>query len=264
MRGQNTFFIFAMALLAATSAAAQNETPPWSQADAYHDPEEMSEARKAVQDEHGGGTAYYFLADRFEFQSGDGDPALFFEGQGWWGGDRNKLWLKTETEYSFDADEFEEAEVQALWSRAITRYFDFQAGLRHDFSPDPSRTYAALGVQGLAPYWFEVDAALFVSDKGDVSARLETEYELMLTQRLILQPRAETEISFQTVDPLEIGDGFTNIELGARLRYEFKREFAPYLGVNWNRDLGATADFTRAASEDPSTLSFVAGLRFWF
>ncbi len=250
--------------LTATEAIAQEDAPPWSQADAYHDRQEMADARAAVLKEHGAGTTYYFLADRFEVQSGDGDPAIFFEGQGWWGGDRNKLWLKTETEYSFEADEFEEAEIQALWSRAISRYFDFQAGLRHDFTPDPSRTYAVLGVQGLAPYWFEVDGALFVSDKGDVSARLEAEYELMLTKRLILQPRAEADISFQTVDALAIGGGLSSIELGARLRYDIKREFSPYIGVNWTRDVGETADFTRVDGEDPSTLSFVAGLRFWF
>ncbi|WP_375203339.1 copper resistance protein B [Hyphococcus sp.] len=247
-----------------TMASAEDQAAPWSQGDAYNDPQEMAEARKAVLKEHGAGTTYYVLADRFEVQTGEGDPTLMLEGAAWWGGDRNKLWLKTETEYSFEENEFEEAEVQALWSRAVSRYFDFQAGVRHDFSPDPSRTYAVLGVQGLAPYWFEVDAALFVSDKGDVSARLEAEYELMLTQRLILQPSAEADISFQTVDALNIGEGLSTIELGARLRYEIKREFAPYIGVHWTRDLGDTADFSRSNGEDPSVVSLVAGVRFWF
>ena len=202
MRKLRQLSTFLPAAFIATAATAQDNPPLWSQADAYNDPQEMADARQAVLDEHGAGTTYYVLADRFEYQSGEGDPSLLLDGQAWWGGDRNKLWLKTETEYSFEADAFEEAEVQALWSRAISRYFDFQAGLRHDFSPDPSRTYAVAGIQGLAPYWFEVDAALFVSNKGDVSARLEAEYEMMLTQRLILQPRAEADISFQTVDEL--------------------------------------------------------------
>jgi len=264
MKVQKTLPLFLFSCFIATTVVAEEETAPWSQADAYNDPQEMARARRAVLKEHGAGTTYYVLADRFEVQTGEGDPALMLEGQAWWGGDRNKLALKTETEYSFEEDKFEEAEFQALWSRAISRYFDFQAGMRHDFSPDPSRTYAALGVQGLAPYWFEVDAALFVSNKGDVSARLEAEYELMLTQRLILQPSAEADISFQTVAPLEIGEGLSSIELGARLRYEIKREFAPYIGVHWTRDLGETADFTRANGEDPSVVSFVAGIRFWF
>ncbi len=248
----------------ATTASAKDQATLWSQGDAYNDPQEMAEARKSVLKEHGAGTAYYVLADRFEYQTGEGDPAVMLEGAAWWGGDRNKLWVKTETEYSFEEDELEEAEVQALWSRAVSRYFDFQAGVRHDFTPDPSRTYAVLGVQGLAPYWFEVDTALFVSNKGDVSARLEAEYELMLTQRLILQPSAEADISFQTVDALEVGEGLSTIELGARLRYEIRREFAPYIGVQWTRQLGETADFTRANGERPSVVSFVAGVRFWF
>ncbi|MEZ5894535.1 MAG: copper resistance protein B [Parvularculaceae bacterium] len=254
----------AASALCLTTAMAQEETPPWSQADAYYGAEAMAEARKAVIEAHGGQTGYYVLVDRFEYQSGEGDPALMLEGQAWWGGDRNKLSLKTETEFSFDDDAFEEAEVQALWSRAISRYFDVQAGVRHDFSPDPSRTYAVLGVQGLAPYWFEIDGALFISDKGDVSARLEAEYELMLTQRLILQPSAEANVQFQSVDTLGLGDGVSDIELGARLRYEIRREFAPYIGVNWTRDIGDTAMRTRDSGDDASSLSFVAGLRFWF
>ena len=258
------FFTILACSLAATAAVAQDETPLWSQADKIYGEEAMATSRQAVLNEHGASTTYYILADRLEYVSGEGDPALLLDGQAWWGGDRNKLWLKTETEYSFDEDAFEEAELQALWSHAISRYFDFQTGIRHDFSPDPSRTYAVLGVQGLAPYWFEIDTALFVSDKGDVSARLEAEYDLLLTQRLILQPRAEANISFQTVDALETGEGLSDIELGARLRYEIKREFAPYIGVNWTRDVGETADFTRANGDDPSIVSFVAGIRLWF
>lgn len=264
MKMQKTVFAVIASSMIAASAAAQDKPQLWSQGDAYNDPQEMAASRKAVLSEMGGATTYYFLADRFEFQTGEGEPAMIFEGQGWWGGDRNKLLIKSELEYSFEEDAFEEAELQALWSRAITRYFDFQAGVRHDFSPDPSRTYAVLGLQGLAPYWFEVDASLFVSDKGDVSARFEAEYELMITQRLVLQPSAEADVSFQTVDALEIGSGLSTFELGARLRYEIKREFSPYIGVSWTRDIGETADFTRANGEEPSTLSFVAGVRFWF
>ena len=120
------------------------------------------------------------------------------------------------------------------------------------------------GVQGLAPYWFEVDAAAFVSDDGDVSARLEAEYELFLTQKLILQPRAELDFAVQDVPELGIGSGLSTAEAGLRLRYEFRREFAPYIGVSWRRAFGETADFTRADGEDVESISFVAGLRLWF
>jgi copper resistance protein B len=224
----------------------------------------MAKARALLKREHGGGTNFFVLGDRFEYQSNDGSPLLLFDGQGWWGTDRNKLWIKTEIEYDFGADRFEEAELQALWSRPIARYFDFQAGVRHDFEPDPSRTFGVIGVQGLAPYWFEIDAGLFVSGDGDVSARFEAEYELLLTQRLILQPRTELNFAVQSVPALDIGSGLSTAELGLRLRYEIRRAFAPYIGVTWTRSVGETADFVRAAGEDPSVVSFVAGLRFWF
>jgi len=245
-------------------AHAQDQPAPWSQADEYYDPSAMAAARRAVQEEHGGMTSYYVLADRLEYQSHDGDPLLLLDGQGWWGGDRNRLTLKTELEYDFDASTFEDAEAQALWTRALTRYFDLQAGLRHDFVSGADRTFGVLGVQGLAPYWFEIDAALFVSGDGDISARIEAEYELLLTQRLILQPRTELNFAAQSVEEVGVGSGLSTAEIGARLRYEVSRQFAPYLGVSWSRAIGETADLVRADGDDPGGVSFVAGLRLWF
>jgi len=250
--------------LAAAPALAQTAPTPGAQADAYWDKNEQARARRALYGEHGGGINWFALADRLEYQSNDGSPTLLFDGQGWWGTDRNKLWLKSEVEYNFSADRFEEAELQALWSRPIARYFDIQAGVRHDFAPDPSRNYAVVGVQGLAPYWFEIDAAIFVSGHGDVTARIEAEYDFLLTQRLIAQPRMELNFAAQDVAALGIGSGLSTAELGLRLRYEIRREFAPYVGVNWTRAVGDTADFTRAAGDDPGALSFVAGVRVWF
>ncbi|MEX6633406.1 copper resistance protein B [Hyphococcus lacteus] len=247
-----------------TSATAQDQSPPWSQADEYYSPSDMAAARSAVQKEHGGTTTYYVLADRLEYQSNDGDPLLVLDGQAWWGGDRNKLTFKSELEYDFNADEFEEAEFQALWTRPISRYFDVQAGIRHDFIAGADRTFGVLGVQGLATYWFEIDAALFVSDDGDVSARFEAEYELLLTQRLILQPRTELNLAIQSVEEIGVGSGLSTAAVGARLRYEFTRQFAPYVGVSWTRSIGETADFVRAVGEDPGGVSLVAGLRVWF
>lgn len=228
------------------------------------DTDATAEARRHMQDHHGGGVLNYVEGERFEYRSNDGDPLFLWDAQGYVGGDLNKLWVKTEGEYDFAADAFEEAEAQALFSRAVGSFWDVQAGVRHDFAPFEDTTYGVLGVQGLAPYLFEVDAAFFVSDRGDITARIETEYEIILTQRLILQPRAELNFAFQDVAALETGAGLSTAEAGLRLRYEIRREFAPYIGVDFGRQVGATADFARAAGEDPATTSFVAGLRFWF
>ena len=230
-------------------------------ADAYYDPKAMQAARDALHKSHGGGTTSMILAERTEYRSNDGDPALVWDGQGWIGGDIHKLWLKTEGEYLTDDDQFEEFELQALYSRAIHAFWDLQAGFRHDIKPDPSRSYAVIGLQGTAPYWFALDGALFLSDEGDLSARFEAEYELRITQRLILQPRLELNAAFSDDAAIGIGSGLSYAQAGLRLRYEITREFAPYVGVVWQRAFGNTADFTPG---DPDSKSFVAGFRFWF
>lgn len=213
----------------------------------------------------GASTNWFALLDRLEYQSNEGSGQLIWDGQGWYGGDYNKFWFKTEGERSLEGGGFGEVEVQGLYSRAIRPFWDVQVGVRQDIKPDnPSRTFGVIGIQGLAPYWFEVDAAAFISDDGDISARLELEYDLLLTQRLIMQPRFETNIAIQDVATLGVGSGVNDVELGLRLRYEIKREFAPYVGVNWSRKLGETADFARANFEDPGSASLVAGIRFWF
>ena len=260
--------IIALSLLISTAsglaASAQEPLPAGEQAAAYWDADALAASRGALRKEHGAGAAYYVLADRLEYQSNDGSPTLLFDGQGWWGSDSNRLWIKSEIEYDFSADRFEEAELQALWSRPIARYFDVQAGVRHDFQSGAERTFGVIGVQGLAPYWFEIDAAIFVSGQGDVSARIEAEYDLLITQRLIAQPRSELNFAAQDVAALGIGSGLSTAELGLRLRYEIKRELAPYVGVNWERSVGDTADFARAAGDNPGAVSLVAGVRLWF
>jgi copper resistance protein B len=184
--------------------------------------------------------------------------------------------LKTEGE-----SHGESAELQALWSHAIAPFWDVQLGLRHDFEPalylvppEPpgsaasvaptSRDYAVVGLMGLAPYWFEVDAAAFLSDEGDVSTRLEAEYELRFTQRLILQPRVELNYAFDNDLEAGIGQGFNKVEAGLRLRYEFKQEIAPYIGIAWEKSYGNTADMLKAAGRDNGEVSFVAGFRVWY
>jgi copper resistance protein B len=224
----------------------------------------MVTARHMVQVHHGGGDFLYVQGDRFEYSSGDGNPHLLWDAQGWYGGDLHKLWVKTEGEVMLGGGKVEEAEIQALYSRAILPFFDLQAGVRHDFEHGPTRTYGVIGLQGLAPYMFEIDFASFVSNKGDVSARVELEYDLLITQRLIAQPRAELNFALQDVPEHGVGSGLSSADLGLRLRYEIAREFAPYIGVSWSRSIGNTEDFVRAEGGDPSTLSFVAGVRFWF
>jgi copper resistance protein B len=154
--------------------------------------------------------------------------------------------------------------VQGLFSRAIGRYTDFQVGVRHDFEPGPSKTYATVAVETVAPYWFEVEGALFLSEDGDLRGRLEGTYDLRLTQRLVLQPQAELGFAAQDIRDIHIGAGITDAELSLRLRYEIRREFAPYVGVVFERSLGRTADLARAADERVETTSFLVGLRAWF
>lgn len=251
-----------LAIAVCTPALAQDGQ--WSAADEYYDPAEMDEARRQIQHE-GGGTRHLFAqADRLEYQSNDGAPLLVWDAQGWYGGDLNRLWLKSEGEYSLEEDDIEGFEIEALYSRAISPYFDLQAGLRQDFDPDFQTTYAVIGVQGLAPYWFEIDSAAYLSEAGDLTASFEAEYELLLTQRLVLQPRAELSFSAQEVPELGLGAGLTSAEAGARVRYEIDRQFAPYLGVSWHEKFGATADFARLEGEETQSVSVVLGVRLWY
>ncbi len=156
------------------------------------------------------------------------------------------------------------AEVQALYSRALGPYFNLQAGVRHDFKPVPTRTYATIGFEGLAPYMFEVEGAAFISPQGDVLARLEGYYDQRITQRLILQPRVEFNLAAQNMPRQRIGAGLTDAELGLRLRYEITRRLAPYVGVSYEAKIGRTADYIRAAGQRPTSTSLVVGVRFGF
>ncbi len=202
----------------------------------------------------------FVLGDRLEYHP-NGDTWVW-DAEGWIGGDYHKLWVKTEGDNA--NGQTEEAELQLLYSRAVLPFFDLQIGFRHDFEPQPSRTYAVIGLQGLAPQWIELDVAAFISADGDLSARLELEYDLLLTQRLTLQPRIEFDLAAQEVAEVQVGKGLTSTELGIRLRYEVRRELAPYVGVTWQKTYGSTKKFLEAAGERDDTVSFVAGIRFWF
>lgn len=241
--------------------AAAGSGPPRA-ADAVWGAEAMQAARDELRRTHGDFPVLWLMGDRIEAQLREGGNAYLWDIQGYYGGPTERLWFKSEGEGDFGAAP-EQAEVQALYSRAIMPFWDVQAGLRQDLA-GPGTTHAVIGLQGLARYRFEVDAALFVSHRGDVTARIEAEIDQRITQRLILQPRIEANLAAQDVAELGIGAGLDQIEVGARLRYEFWREFAPYVGVEQAWRTGRGADFARARGDDPSVTSVVAGIRFWF
>jgi len=232
-------------------------------ADRTYDRSAMDHARAVMMRDDGGRIYHKVLLNLAEFQAHAGRNGYRWDGEAWIGGDRNRLFLKSEGEGAFRGG-VDSAEVQALYSRAIGPYFNLQAGVRHDFRPGPSRTYATLGFEGLAPYMFETEAALFLSEKGDLLGRLEGWHDAHLTQRLVLQPRVELNLSAQNVPEDRYGSGLVDAELGLRLRYEIRREFAPYVGVSWQRKVGRTADYARADGERVGGPGFVAGLRIWF
>ena len=232
-------------------------------ADNVFDPTGMAKARAQLRKEHGGGVTSLVMANFAEWAPRSGKDSYRWEGEAWFGGDINRLTLKSEGE-GLSGDGLNRAELQALYSRSVGPYFNLQAGVRHDFEPRPSRTYATIGFEGLAPYWFEVSGAAFLSNKGDLSARLEGYYDQRLTQRLIIQPRAELNLAASNDRATGVGSGLSDVELGLRLRYEIRREFAPYVGVTYDRKFGRTADYARTGGEDVEDARVVLGLRAWF
>lgn len=200
--------------------------------------------------------------DQFEVRAEEGDDPLVMDAQAWIGHDLHKIWLKSEVEHV--GSEVEEAEFQALYSRAIAPFWDVQFGLRHDVDPNPSRNWAVVGFQGLSPYFFEIDAALFIGGSGRTAFRLEAEYEFMITQKWVLSPELEMNLYGKDDAELAIGSGLSDIEIGLRLRYEIIREFAPYIGINVTRKLGSTADIAQKAGEDKEQLQWVLGVRTWY
>lgn len=230
-------------------------------ADRVYGASPMDRARGVLADEHGGGLISKVMGNILEYTSASGG-GYRWDVEAWYGGDLHRVVFKTEGE-GLRRSEIESAEVQALYSRAVGRYTDVQAGVRYDLEPD-GRAHATVAVESLLPYWFDVEAALFLSDRGDTFARLESSYDARLTQRLILQPSAEITFAAQDVPDSNIGSGFSSVELGLRLRYDIRREFAPYIGLNFERSFGRTADFARETGEEVDVTSVVIGLRAWF
>ncbi|MEO8742098.1 MAG: copper resistance protein B [Lysobacteraceae bacterium] len=200
--------------------------------------------------------------NQFEYAHGRDGSALFVDGDAYYGTDLNKVWLKAEGERS--GGRLQDLRTEVLWDHAISTYFSSQFGVRHDFGEGPGRSWAVFGVQGLAPYWLETEAALYVGEQGRTAARLQVEYDARFTQRLILQPKLE--LNFYGRDDLQrgIGSGLSDSELGLRLRYEICREIAPYVGVVYRQRYGNTADAARLLGESSSDLQWVVGMHFWF
>ena len=200
--------------------------------------------------------------DQLEIRSDNENSLFVWDAEGWVGKDLNKFWIKTDGEYN--NDQIEETEIQALYSRAVAPFWDLQLGWRRNIRPSPDRDWLAIGVKGLAPYFFDIDTALFVGDNGRTAARLQVEYEMMITQRLVLTPEIELNLYGKDDPAVAIGSGFSDIEVGLRLRYEIRREFAPYIGVNWTHLYGDTADYARMEDEDIDDVQLVFGIRSWF
>lgn len=204
----------------------------------------------------------FTLIDRLETWNTDQGSGLEWEGQAWIGTDLNRLWLRSEGERI--GGRTENASLEALYGRSVSPWWDVVAGVRHDFTPGGSQDFAAIGVMGLAPYKFEVAATAYLGSSGQTAARIEAEYETLLTNRLILQPLVELNFYGKDDPRRGIGSGLSTVEAGLRLRYEFTRQFAPYIGVVRERAFGGTADFRRAEGEDIDDTRIVAGLRIWF
>jgi copper resistance protein B len=204
----------------------------------------------------------------YRFSEDESPDHLLWEAQGWIGKDFNKFWWKHEGEAAFEEPEEGETETDLLYSRLITPFWNLQLGMQfaNEWGEDEyeDRWSGVFALQGLAPYKFEVDASLYFSEDGDLTMTFETEYDLRITQRLVLQPRAEAGFAFQDIAGRHLGAGLTDVVLDLRLRYETRREFAPYAGLSWRLLVGSTADLAEAAGRDTEQLYYLAGLRFAF
>ena len=204
----------------------------------------------------------FLLFDQLEWQADGNTNAVNLDSRGWIGRDRDRLWFRAEGDG--DGRRVGDAQAHVLYGRQFSRWWDVVAGIRQDFRPGSAHTWAAIGVQGLAPQWFEVEATAYVGASGRTAARFKVEYELLLTNRLILQPLVEAEVFGKSDPERGIGAGLSATDAGFRVRYEWRREFAPYVGVTWSRKWGQTASFAEAAGEDRGGAQFVTGLRLWF
>lgn len=209
----------------------------------------------------------FVLGDVFEYRPSGQDSDFRWDAEGWHGGDFNRLWFKSEGERNTALKADYDIDFQLLYGRFVKRYYDFQVGARVETQSfqgrNVTRAHAVIGFEGLVPYRYDIESLLFISQNGDISVRFTFTRDFQITQRLILQPRFETAAAAQTVERFTTGRGLNNIEAGLRLRYEIRREFAPYFGVSFDRSFFGTADRVRQDGGDPSQIRFVAGVRMW-
>ncbi|MEZ5318133.1 MAG: copper resistance protein B [Vicinamibacterales bacterium] len=271
-----TLAIGALALLwpAISSGQASNAAPP-AQHQHPQQPTQLPAGIPPVTDEdrkaafpdvdghtvHDNAINYFVLFDQLEWQADGSERGASWDTRGWIGRDLDRFWFRTDGHA--DGGRVGDAYADLLYGRAIARWWDVVAGVRQDVRPGPARTWAAIGIQGLAPYWFEVEGTAYVGTGGRTHFRFEGEYELLLSNRLILQPLVEIEVYGKSDPERGIGTGLSQVDAGLRVRYELRRELAPYLGVTWDRKFFGTADAARAAGERTGGARFVVGLRFW-
>jgi copper resistance protein B len=205
---------------------------------------------------------YFVLFDQLEWQAGKGADAFSWDTKGWVGRDRTRFWFRTEGDRADGRTE--QAQTHLLFGRAVARWWDLTAGLRVDTLPSTPRTALALGIQGLAPYWFDVEASAYVEPSGRSHVRVETRYDLLITNRLVFQPQVEFEVYGRSDPERGIDTGLSTGELGLRVRYELRRELAPYVGVVWTRRFFGTADLARDAGDNVAATRLAVGLRTWF
>jgi len=214
--------------------------------------------RLTLADEH---PFYALLGDRLEYN--EQANAGVFDLQAWYGTTFDRLVIKTEGDFSEGS--IEENQTDILWGHAVSAYWDTQAGVRLDYNKEgENRQWLAFGLQGLAPYWFELDMTAYVGERGSTAFTLEAEYELLLTQKLIIQPRAEITLYGKNDKQNELGSGLSSSAIGFRVRYEFTRQFAPYIGVEWSNKFGNTADYATSSGQSSNNTAFVTGIKFWF
>jgi copper resistance protein B len=256
---------------AAARAQHEGHAPPKPQdpaAGAHELPPITDEDRSAAFPDVQGHTVHdqavhsFVLFDRLEWRGAHGENGVSVDSGGWVGRDLDRVWFRAEGDGA--GGDVSHAQVHILYGRKVSRWWDVVAGVRQDFRPGPAQTWAAVGVQGLAPYWFEVEATAYVGASGRTQARVEVEYELLLTNRLVLQPLIEMEVFGKSDPERGVGAGLATTDAGFRLRYEIRRELAPYVGVSWARKYGGTADLAEAAGDETAATQLVAGVRLWF
>jgi copper resistance protein B len=212
-----------------------------------------------LSDQHNFGA---LIVDHLEAVNGRDNSSLVYDFQAWYGRTFDRLSLRAVGDV--DSGTLQESATELLWSHAVASFWDTLLGVRYDTGVDPDRRWLAGGIQGLVPYWFEVVATAYVGEQGSSQLLLEGEYDLLLTQRLILRPQIEAVLNGQSDDVRQTGSGLSEIAAGLRLRYEFTRQFAPYVGVEWVGKFGDTANYAKAANENTDETFFVAGVRLWF